>query len=94
MREIDKQIATAVEKKKPTCYGNTCVTIERGDVYVYLHGHLIYKDVKGVKSFTLAGWDTDVTRNRLNALGCDISHKKGVSYFRGKPIDKNCWYER
>lgn len=53
--------------------------------------------------FTLAGWPTPTTRERLRGLGIDIRQKKGKQYLithysNGKEnwnneIDPNKWYD-
>lgn len=93
MRVLEYKMRNAVNNKKRASIGNTFVNVEGSDVFVYLHGNLIYKEVGGVKSFTLAGWNTVTTRSRLNALGCDVTQRNWMPYHNGELISSCGWYE-
>ena len=92
MRKIEEKIAYAVRMKKNCGCGNTTVECSNGNVWVRLHGNLIYKEFEGVKSFTLAGWNTVTTRSRLNALGVDVRQKNWEPVYDGKVISSYSWY--
>lgn len=96
MRKITKIVSAAFEANKPLVYGNTEVVV-LGDsdtksmiVTLYLHGNSIakkfYTDGDLVSfNITNAGWDTTVTKERLNGLsGVSIYQKKGQWYLNGK----------
>lgn len=99
MRKIEKEMLAAVCEHRNWSCSNTAVVVDNGCVQVILHGSIIY-ECKGVEeAFTLAGWDTDVTRNRLRALGVNLFRKNGKTYAskcksgaNAIEIDKNEWY--
>lgn len=99
MRKIEKEMLAAVCEHRNWGSGNIVVVADKDYVQVILHGSIIY-ECKGVEeAFTLAGWDTDVTRNRLRALGVNIFRKNGKTYAskcksgaNAIEIDKNEWY--
>ena len=99
MRKIDKEMLAAVCEHRNWSSGNTVVVADKDYVQVILHGRIIY-ECKGVEeAFTLAGFDTDVTRNRLRALGVNLFKKNGKTYAskcksgaNAIEIDKNEWY--
>lgn len=99
MRKIEKEMLAAVCECRNWSSGNTAVVTDKDYVQVILHGSIIYK-CKGVEeSFTLAGYDTEVTRNRLRALGVNLFRKNGKTYAskcksgaNAIEIDKNEWY--
>lgn len=99
MSKIEKEMLAAVCERRNWSSGNTIVVADKDYVQVILHGSIIYK-CKGVEeAFTLAGWDTNVTRNRLRALGVNIFRKNGKTYAskcksgtNAIEIDENKWY--
>ena len=99
MRSIDKEMLAAVCEHRNWSSGNTVVVADKDYVQVILHGRIIY-ECKGVEeAFTLAGFDTDVTRNRLRALGVNLFRKNNKTYAskcnsgaNAIEIDKNEWY--
>lgn len=101
MRSIDKEMLAAVCRRENWKCGNTQVEVssDKNIVKVFLHDNLIYKCVGIEESFTLAGWDTNVTRNRLRALGVNLFRKNGKVYAskcksgaKAIEINKNKWY--
>ena len=82
MRKITQQAYQAFINKEPFAKSNTAVHVaEDGDVALFLHGNIIAKQVDGILSITTAGWPTNVTKERLNALpGVRIHQSKGVWY--------------
>lgn len=103
MSKINEMVADAVRSRRSyfKC-GNTEVMCDKNSIRVYLHDNLIYKRENGKIMFTLAGWNTRVTRNRLAALGVDVyggvcSGWSGcvegkLAMYNGKVIDSNKWY--
>lgn len=99
MRQIDRDMLKAVCEHRNWSSGNTAVVADKDYVQVILHGSIIY-ECRGVEeAFTLAGWDTLTTRNRLRALGANIFHKNGKIYAskcksgaNAIEINKNDWY--
>ena len=100
----------AVKARKYWKTGNTEVnvrldTIGATHVEVRLHGNMIWRwsEAEDMTEFTLAGWNTPVTRARLNALGVGV-YERCCSGFNGDPaeywpmcdgveIDPDKWYE-
>ena len=99
MRSIDKEMLAAVCEHRNWSSGNTVVVADEDYVQVILHGSIIYERNGVEEAFTLAGWDTDVTRNRLRALGINIFRINGKTYAskcksgtNAIEIDKYKWY--
>ena len=86
MKNIEKEMLKAFNNRQDFKGANTRVINNNGVTYVYLFDDLIAtKDYSGNIKYTLAGWNTVTTRSRLNALGCNVSSKNGISYRDGKP---------
>ena len=102
MRKIEEQMVAAIKARKNFKSGNTEVKMTRNEYLctftsmVYLHGNLIAKISFGpdnvVAQFTMAGWNTNTTRSRLNALGVGISQCNWAPYHNGKAISSKGWY--
>ena len=104
MRKIEEAMLKAIEERRDLVYGNTEVRVtNNGNVInVYLHGNNIYSNTYGEKRFTLAGWNTMVTRSRLHAIGVKVYGKvrsgwsnKGAgnrAMYKGNEIDSDIWY--
>lgn len=83
MRKITQSAYQAFIHKKPFAKSNTAVQVsEDGSVVkLLLHDNVIAKQVNGTLSITSAGWPTNTTKDRLNALpGVCIHQAKGVWY--------------
>lgn len=102
MRQIEKQMVAAIKARKNFKSGNTEVTMTRNEylgtctAMVYLHANLIAKISFGpenvVAQFTMAGWNTNTTRSRLNSLGVGVSQCNWAPYHNGKEISSTGWY--
>ena len=67
-------------------YSNTSLSLKDQVVTVTLHGHRIARITSEAVSFTLAGWDTLLTRGRLHLLLWELCRirvirHKGQTYF-------------
>ena len=93
MRKLEKEMVSAVNGRYTWESGNTKVNVSSGDVFVYLHDNLIFKIVRGVRSFTLCGWNTPTTRSRLNALGVDVCCRNFAPCLDGVSISSDKWYD-
>lgn len=83
MRKITREVYQAFINKEPFAKSNTTVQVsEDGSaVQLLLHDNVIAKQVNGTLSICSAGWFTNVTKERLNALpGVRIHQAKGVWY--------------
>ena len=102
MRQIEKQMVAAIKARKNFKSGNTEVTMTRNEylgtctAMVYLHGNIIAEISFGpenvVAQFTLAGWNKNTTRSRLNALGVGVYKCNRAPYNNGKAISSTGWY--
>ena len=78
------------------CNDNTIIRVEAdGTRYVELFGNMIfYKNLIGDYFFTLAGWNSNTTRARVNALlerfNCFLSSRNGTRAQRGR--DGTCYF--
>ena len=71
MRKITKRVKTAFETGKKLTEGNTTVISNA----IYLHGNRIaWKTDTGI-GFSLCGWNTQTTRERLLAAGVRIAQR-------------------
>lgn len=60
---------------------------------MFLFGNCIAEYINGyVIAFTMAGYPTVTTRERLNTLGIPIRQVKGEQYVDEYQIDPNKWY--
>jgi hypothetical protein len=69
MRKITSDIKTAFNNKTSKTIDNT----ETDGYSVWLHGNKIVKRVDGCLWFTLAGWPTVTTRERINGIAFQLS---------------------
>lgn len=85
MRTIEKNMIRAIENKKNFNDSNTQVTHENEETTIRLYGNKI-ATIKGKElSVRSAGWETNTTKSRLNAI---------LSHFNKPRINQNnfCWY--
>lgn len=96
-RKISNQAAAAFFAGRNFRAGNTEVCAYMGGlVELCLHGHKIasygkYGD-RHVR-FTLAGWNTITTKDRLRALGIDVRNVRGQPTWEGTKISANQSYD-
>ena len=89
MRKITSEAVTAFEAGQDYSNTNTKVVFGLDKITrLSLHGSVIaqtiYRDAKDIK-ITLAGWNTNTTRERLNGLqGVRVTTKQGQAYLNGK----------
>ena len=95
MRKIESQIISAIKDNKDLKVANSEVISCSNVSDVYLHGNLIARIGETWMELFDAGWKTNTTKSRLNALlsafGCDgeyIFQKKGEWFlnYQGAPI--------
>jgi hypothetical protein len=91
MRQITKESILAFENSKPFNKQNMNVTVLPNVTILSLHGNPIafrYNDSERTISITTAGWQSNTTKERLNAInGVDIQQKNFVWYLNGKRWD-------
>ena len=88
MKKITKAAAAAfVEKKNFSC-SNTIVSNDNGKTEMFLFGNKIASLNGNQLTITNCGWQTNTTKERLNALPkVSICQKKGVWYLNGNEWD-------
>ena len=91
MRKITTQAVQAFEEARPFKSGNTKVEVLPNCTILKLHNNAIayrYNDPERTLSITNCGWQSDTTKERLNALdGVRISQSKGKWYLNGNEWD-------
>ncbi len=89
MRKVTAQILKAFNEGKCKTVGNTFCTQDA----VYLHGNKIVKRENGKVFISIRGWNTQVTRERLNAFtNKRVSTKNWQLMLDGQPWDGD-WTE-
>ena len=84
MRKITSEAVEAFKGGK--YYKNT--NTEIAGYSFYLHGNKIAEKRDGEIDITLAGWNTNTTRERLNGLdGVRVTTRQGQAYLNGKAWD-------
>lgn len=85
MRKITEQARAAMAyHAKPFTQTNTAVVEDKASNSrrLNLHGNTIAVVQKGKPvRFTLAGWPTPTTRERLNAVGVSIAQRNGEQFY-------------
>lgn len=92
MSKISEDAARAFERRQPFKRGNTEVKIvyyvDKAEIHLLLHGNRIAWDGPYGRFVTCAGWPTQTTKSRLNALfGVEIKTVKGQLMLNSCPWD-------
>ena len=90
MRKVTQQIKQAFERGEAKTVGNTTTD---GNT-VWLHGNAIVKrDADGLVKWSLAGWNTPTTRERVNGIAnADVCQFKFEPILNGQVIDSSDWF--
>ena len=90
MRKVTKQIKQAFNQGTPLKVGNTRTDGQT----VWLHGNAIVKrDPDGLVRWSLAGWNTPTTRERVNGIAnADVCQFKFEPVLNGQIIDSSDWF--
>ena len=90
MRKVTEQIKQAFEQGKSKKVGNT----ETDGQTVWLHGNAIVKrDLDGLVRWSLAGWNTPTTRERVNGIANAGVHQVNFEpVLNGQVIDSFDWH--
>ena len=92
-RQITKQAVKAFMQGENFKLSNTEVKANCKEIKMYLFGNCIAERVGERIRVTLAGYNTNTTRERLNGIpNCKISQKNFIPYLNGKEINSNEWY--
>ena len=100
MRKIESAMCAAVKERRYWKSGNTEVNVRYDylgmiHIEVFLHGNMIWRwnEAEDITEFSLARWNTNTTRSRLNTLGVGVYQKNFAPMYKGEVIDKNKWYK-
>ena len=90
MRKVTAQIKKAFEEGRSLKVGNT----ETDGQTVWLHGNAIVKrDPDGLVRWSLAGWNTPTTRERVNGIAnAGVCQFKFEPVLNGEEIDASDWF--
>ena len=90
MRKVTQQIKKAFEQGKSLKVGNT----RTDGKTVWLHGNAIVKrDPDGLVRWSLAGWNTPTTRERVNGIAnAGVFQFKFEPVLNGEIIDSSDWF--
>ena len=90
MRKVTEQIKQAFNKGVSLKVGNT----KTDGQTVWLHGNAIVKrDADGLVKWSLAGWNTPTTRERVNGIAnADVCQFKFEPVLNGQVIDSCDWF--
>ena len=90
MRKVTEQIKQAFESRQRKSVGNTMTDGQT----VWLHGNAIIKrDPDGLVRWSLAGWNTPTTRERVNGIVDAGVHQVNFEpILNGQEINPNDWF--
>lgn len=90
MRKVTEQIKQAFERRESKTIGNTSTDGET----VWLHGNAIVKrDADGLVRWSLAGWNTPTTRERVNGIvNVGVHQVNFEPVLNGQVIDSSDWF--
>ena len=93
MRKITRESVNAFMNAQPFNRQNMQVEVLPNVTILKLHGNKIayrYNDPQRTLSITNAGWQSNTTKERLNAIdGVSINQKNWIWYLNGKEWDGN-----
>ena len=90
MRKVTEQIKESFELRQSKKIGNT----ETDGQTVWLHGHAIVKrDLDGLVRWSLAGWNTPTTRERVNGIvNAGVHQVNFEPVLNGQMINSSDWF--
>ena len=92
MRKITKEASKAFFNIKRFKKDNTQVRVsDNGNVSLWLFGYMIAWTFNGRIYFSMRGFPTVTTRERLSGLGINITQRDGEQHYKGHVI--TCWDE-
>ena len=95
MRKVTREIVNAFMNDYDKAVSNSAVTTSDGITKMFLFGNCIARKMQatGTIEVTLAGWNTNTTRERLNAIpNVSVTQRNFTPYLNGVEIDSNEWY--
>ena len=95
MRKVTKEIINAFMNDYDRAVSNSAVTTKDGITKMYLFGNCIARKeiATGKIEITLAGWNTNTTRERLNAIpNVSVTQRNFTPYLNGVEMNSDEWY--
>ncbi len=90
MKIVTKNAVNTFNNKGNGTFSNTKVVTENGVTSMFLFGNKIAEEKEGILRITNAGWESNTTKERLNALnGVSISQKNFVWFLNGQEWNGN-----
>ncbi|TXG76309.1 hypothetical protein E6Q11_04830 [Candidatus Dojkabacteria bacterium] len=90
MKQVTRNAVNTFNNKGNGTFNNTKVVTENGVTSMFLFGNKIAEEKEGILRITNAGWESNTTKERLNALnGVQISQKNFVWYLNGEEWNGN-----
>lgn len=72
---------------------NTKVVVGSNQTTMFLHGNAIARKASdGTIEVSLAGWNTNTTKERLRGIVYELESRKGKIFLNGKEINSRDWY--
>jgi hypothetical protein len=68
MREITRKAVDSFFSGRNFSRDNTVVSAKGYNKAIFLHGNCIFRTVENYYGFSLCGWNTNTTRERLNGI--------------------------
>jgi hypothetical protein len=91
MRKLTRESISALLTNTRFRKSNMSVEVDGNESRLYLHGNLIARKTGDELLITNAGWRSNTTKERLNALpNVSIYQKQGQWYLNGEKWDGNC----
>lgn len=89
MRNITKQASEAFYKNLSYKKNNTEVIVEEDEIKLFLHGHKIAWMKNGTLFFSMCGFNTQTTRERLQAANITIAQRNHQAVIFNIVFDEN-----
>jgi len=90
MKIVTQKAVATFNNKGNATFNNTQVVTENGVTSMFLFGNKIAEEKEGILRITNAGWESNTTKERLNALnGVNINQKNFVWYLNGEEWNGN-----
>lgn len=85
MRQVTENVSNAFANNMPFSCGKDKVIVDGDNVQLVLHESIIAEKVKGELYISHCGYQTNVTKDRLNGIdGVNIKQVKGKWYLNGE----------
>lgn len=93
-RQVTKDIVRAFLNGENRKISNSEVHADCTGVYMYLFGNLIARRVGERTQVTLAGWNSQTTRERLNGLpNCKVYTRNGQAFINDQAVKSDEWVQ-